>query len=671
MTGWRRNARQRLGLLTRERLFRSVWLGLLIGIVAGTGAIVFFKSIEIVTELILVDLAQYQPPTPTGESGNTEPFGPDRRWVLPIIVGLGGLASGLIVHFFAPEAEGGGADAVIESFHQTGGRTRLRAIPVKLVASAITIGTGGAAGREGPTAQVGAGCGSVIADWLNLGQAERRRALAAGMGAGIGAIFRAPLGGALMAAEVLYSQDFEADIILLALIASIVAYTIFGAWSDFNPIFGGASEFAFSHPQELGYYALLGVICGGMALLYAHVFDGSVRWFNRMPIPRWLRPALGGVAVGSIGMIAPETIHVGYGFVQQSLTPEGVAEFSLWLLVALPFLRMITVSLTVGSGASGGIFGPGMVIGGLTGAAVWRLCNDLPGFPAEPGPVVIIGMVAMFGSIAHAPLAMLLMVAEMTGNLSLLAPAMVAVAVASLIVGDTSIYKNQVPTRADSPAHRHRFAFPLLTALPAGRAARPVSVFEQTADPAAVYQALGDTRATHAVVTDTDGKVAGEITADILREALETEQPPPLQELMKPFPAVVYSAAALDDALDLLDRHERRWLPVVDSDDDSLVGMIDTRALLRSYRSAAEQQVRPLSPLGDIESVEVTVAAQAPAAGRTLLNLGLPAGARVLTIVRAGNTLVPAGDTVLYAGDRLVLTMQKGQQEDVLNLFLD
>lgn len=671
MSSWRIRARRRLGLLTRERLLRSVWLGLLIGIIAGAGAVLFFRSIEFVSEQLLVEIARYQPPNPAGEGGDAVPFGPDRLWILPIVLGLGGLASGIIVALFAPEAEGHGTDAAIDAFHHNAGRVRLRAVPVKLLASALTIGSGGSAGREGPTAQIGAGFGSVLADRLNLGQAERRRALAAGMGSGIGAIFRAPLGGALMAAEVLYSQDFEADVLVLSLISSIVAFTIFGAFTDFNPIFGGASDFAFSQPQELGYYAAIGVVCGLIGILYARTFSGTIRWSARLPGPRWIRPAIGGVAVGCVGMLAPESIHVGYGYIQQALTPEGVASFSLWLLVALPFLRILTVSLSVGTGGSGGIFGPGMVIGGFTGAAIWRLFHDLPGFPAEPGPVVIIAMVAMFGSIAHAPLAMLLMVAEMTGNLSLLAPAMVAVAVASLIVGDAGIYTSQLPTRADSPAHRHRFAFPLLTALPTGRAVRPVSLFEAGTPAADALKALGDTRAVHAVVLDEDREIRGEITAEAIRSALADGSSPTVGELAVPFPAVVAAATPLDDALDILAQHERRWLPVVEGDGGPLVGAIDTRALLRSYRSAAEQQVRPLSPLGDIESIEVTVAERAPAVGRTLLTLGLPAGARVLAILRSGGTLVPSGNTTINAGDRLTLTMQKGQQEEVLDLFLD
>lgn len=656
----------RLGLLTRQRLFRSAWLGVLIGAVAGAGAIAFYEGIDFATEQLLGNLTGYHPPAPLGE-GTQEWSGPARAWALPLVLALGGLASGLLVWLLAPEAEGHGTDAAIDAFHHKGGRVRLRVVPVKLVASAITIGSGGAAGREGPTAQIGAGFGSFIADRFHLEPAERRRALAAGMGAGIGAIFRAPLGGAMMAAEVLYKHDFEADVILLGLISSIVAYSIFGAYTDYTPVFGGAGSFSFTHPQELPYYAVLGVACGIFGLAYARAFYGVTGLFKRVPAPVWFKPALGGLFVGLIGMAAPEAIHVGYGWVQQAFTREGVMEFSPWLLLLLPGLRIVTTSLTVGSGGSGGIFGPGMVIGGLIGAAYWRIGHEFPGFPQEPGPVVIIGMTAMFGSIAHAPLAMLLMVAEMTGNLSLLGPAMIAVAVATLLVGDESIYRSQVATRADSPAHRHRFAFPLLTALPAGRAAVPVPMVDPAATADEVRQTLDDARAQQAIVRREDGSL-GEVLAADLRDASTAST---AASISRPLPASVQADWPLDRALDLLNENDRRWLPVVDGPGGDVLGIIDARALLRSYRRAASMQMRQLAPLAEeMDTFEVTITDEAPVANRRLADAVFPQGARIVALRRDGHTFVPDGTTTVLPGDVVTVTFGPGTRTAVFELLL-
>lgn len=668
---WRRRSgrlRRRLGRVTTQDVIRALWLGALIGLVAGVGAILFFEALEFSTRYILTELTGYSPPHPLGEGGG-EATRPTHVWALPLVVGMGALVSGLLVYSLAPEAEGAGADQVIDAFHQRGGRIRLRVIPVKLVASAITIGSGGAAGREGPAAQISGGIGSVIADWLRLDAVERRRAMVAGMGAGVGAIFRAPLGGAMMAAEALYRDDFEADAILLSLISSIVAFAVYGAWYDYTPIFEGTAGFSFGNPEELPYYLALGIACGLLGILYARGFEGAQALFQRLTAPRWAKPAIGGVLVGCIGMFAPEAIHIGYGWVQRSITPEDVMDFSLWLIIALPLLRIVAAALTVGSGASGGIFAPGMVAGGMLGALFWRLFHDLPGFPENPAPLVIIGMIAVFGSIAHAPLAMMLMVAEMTGNLSLLAPAMVAVAVATLLVGNTTIYRSQVATRADSMAHRHRFAFPLLDALPAQRAVVPLATVR---DSATVHEALATlerARSDEGVLIDQRGKLVGELLGETLRAA------PNPEVLVGPFaadiPTVVLADMPLDEALDRLAAHERRWLPVLDGADGPVLGAIDPRGLVRAYRRAVDQQVRPLTPVDEeISTIELTVAAGAPVEHKTLAEAGLPQGVRVLTLEHAGRLSAPTGDTVLRRGDRLTLAMTRGTRAEVLALVL-
>src|ERR687884_484235 len=231
------------------------------------------------------------------------------------------------------------------------------------------------------------------------------------------------------------------------------------------PIFGDQARLGFTHPVQLLYYALLGVVSGLGGLLYDRSFYGITGLFHRMALPRWIKPALGGLLVGGLGLIIPGALHTGYGWVQLSMGQELLA-LPLWVILLLPFAKILATSLSIGSGGSGGIFGPGMVIGGMLGAAFWRLGHGvLPSMPDSPAPFVIVGMMALFGGIAHAPLAVMLMVAEMTGNLSMLAPAMVAVGVSTALVGDNTIYRSQLPNRASAPAHRVQFSFPLLSAL--------------------------------------------------------------------------------------------------------------------------------------------------------------------------------------------------------------
>jgi chloride channel protein, CIC family len=223
-----------------------VSLSILIGIAAGLGSITFYWSLTVATHLLLGLGAGYVPPTPTGE-GATVFTGVAIPWVLPFLTAAGGLLSGLIVFRFAPEARGAGHDAVIYAFHNKEGAIRRRVPMVKAIASAITIGSGGSAGREGPTAQIAAGIASMLADLFNLSVPDRRIAVATGIGAGIGSIFKSPLGGAILSMEVLYRRDFEYEALLPSFIASVVGYSVFASWNGWAPIFGSGT---FRHSTE-------------------------------------------------------------------------------------------------------------------------------------------------------------------------------------------------------------------------------------------------------------------------------------------------------------------------------------------------------------------------------------------------------------------------------------
>jgi CIC family chloride channel protein len=327
-----------------------------------------------------------------------------RPWALPLVVALGGLLSGLLVFRLAPEAEGHGTDAAIAAYHHNPRGIRGRVPVVKLFASAITIGSGGSGGREGPTAQISAGFASFLGRALDLDAHDTRIAVSVGMAAGIGAIFRAPLGGALMGAELLYRDDLEPEGLAPSFLATIVAYSIFGAVEGFDPIFGVQGDLAFSDPAQLGWYVVLGLVCGLVGLLYATSFYGLTDRFRRLALPAWLKPAIGGFLVGCIGLVLPGAIATGYGYVAAGLDAESLMALPLWIVLVLPFAKILATSLSIGSGGSGGIFGPGMVIGGLLGAGMWRLLAPIaPAVPADPAPFVIVAMMALFGSIAHAP----------------------------------------------------------------------------------------------------------------------------------------------------------------------------------------------------------------------------------------------------------------------------
>ena len=264
---------------------------------------------------------------------------------------------------------------------------RFRAVIVKIVASALTIGSGGSGGREGPTGQISAGFASLLARELDLSPADARIAVATGIGSGIGAIFGAPLGGAVLATEILYRDDFDAEALLPSFVASIVGYVIFGAAIGFTPLFGFNGSYHFTDPAHLLWFALIGVLGGLIGLLYAKSFYGIAGAVRPIPLPRWVKPAIGGVLVGGIALAIPEVLGTGYGWIQQGLGRQ-LLSLPLWIVLILPFARIVATGLSIGSGGSGGIFGPGMVIGAFIGASVWRLFEpDRPLDGPQPGAV--------------------------------------------------------------------------------------------------------------------------------------------------------------------------------------------------------------------------------------------------------------------------------------------
>jgi CIC family chloride channel protein len=330
---------------------------------------------------------------------------------------------------------------------------------VKTISSALTIGSGGSGGREGPAAQISAGFGSMLTRWLDLSDEDGRIAVSLGIGSGIGAIFGAPLGGAVLAASIVYREDFNYKALIPGFITSATAYAILGSILGFDPLFGiVAADYRFNHPLDLGWFVVLGIVAAGVGYLYARIFYATVALTGRLPGNKVIKPALGGLAVGLLALLIPQILSCGYGWAQKATATDTLLAIPLWIVLILPIAKIVATSLSIGTGGSGGIFGPGIVVGAFVGAAIWRL-GDLvgaPGLPGSPGVFVVVGMMACFGSVAHAPLAVMIMVAEMTGSFSVIPCAMVAVGIAYLLITrtDVSIYRAQRLDRETAAAER-------------------------------------------------------------------------------------------------------------------------------------------------------------------------------------------------------------------------
>lgn len=518
--------------LNLRRVGRALTYSVLIGLVAGGGAIAFQYLSELGHHYLLDLLSGYRPSGPAGEAPLfTHAATPFRPWMLLVVPALGGLLCGIIVQRFAPEAAGHGTDAAVDAFHRGGGRIRWNVPIVKTIASAITLGSGGSGGREGPIAQIGAGFGSFLATRLKLSERDRRILLAAGVGAGVGSIFRAPLAGALFAAEILYSDpEFESEVVIPAAMSSIVAYCVFSLKFGFGTLFA-TPAFTFHSPWELLPYTALALLSAIGAGLFVTVFYRLHDAFGALRMPKWLRPALGGLLAGALALAlytamgdaqVLNVLSFGYGAIQHAI--QG--ELTIPILLAIALGKMVTTGFSIGSGGSAGVFGPSMVIGGSIGGIVGLVAQQLmPDIVTEPGAFVVVGMAGFFAAAAKTPISTLVMVSEMTGNYHLLLPSLWVCSLSFLLGRKWRLYRSQVPTRLDSPAYRGAIFVDILTDLRvrdvmSGPVPRTIP---ESAPLREVLRTFAESTQHHFPVLNAEGKLAGILSANDIRALLDRD----------------------------------------------------------------------------------------------------------------------------------------------------
>nr|QNO52474.1 voltage-gated ClC-type chloride channel ClcB [Methanosarcinales archaeon ANME-1 ERB6] len=596
---------------TKELKYIGRWVpwSIVIGIGAGLGAIAFYLLLQAASAFFQGYVSGYYPVLPAGEpSIFSVPATSFRLWVLALIPAVGGLIAGLIIYSFAPEAEGHGTDAVIDAFHKKSGEIRRRVPIVKTIASAITIGSGGSAGREGPIAQIGGGFGSFIASRLKMSDRERRVMMLCGAAAGIGAIFKAPLGGALFGIEVLYKKDFEMESMVPAIVSSVMAYAVFCSFPNigWGPIFTMPYDYTFNHPYELIFYAILGVACAAAAIFYIKVFYGTRGLFRRLNIPNHLKPAIGGAILGLlvllVGYIEPEALDgilgMGYGCIQLAIN----VKCGLFILLVVAIAKIFATSFTIGSGGSGGVFGPSLVIGAMLGGLFGWLSLYLsqlffPGAEiiteATLSAFVLVGMAAFIAGAAKVPIAAILMISEMAGSYSLLVPLMLTSVVAYTLSGGWTIYENQEKTRKESPAHSREFIVDILEGIKV-KDAYMKDVLTIPADKTVkegLYFAEEMGHMTYPVV-DKDGKMVGITTIMALekqREEGADYRKIGLICVKEQDVIVAYPDEFLEDVLHKMDTYNVGRLPVMKKEreeekgPEELVGIISRSDIIREH----------------------------------------------------------------------------------------
>jgi CIC family chloride channel protein len=564
-------------------------LGTIVGIVAGLGAIIFFTLMQACSYFFIDYLAGMRVEETAGEPAlfghaTTEL----KRWMLVIIPAIGGLLSGFLVYRFAPEAEGHGTDSAIEKIHHSNGDIRWQVPIIKTLASAITLGTGGSGGREGPIAQIGAGFGSFLGKTLKLSARERRILTAAGMGAGVGAIFRSPLAGAIFAAEVLYaSSDMEYEVLLPSTITSIIAYSVFCSMFGWDPLFD-TPEFKFSKPLELLTFTILGFACAGFGYIYVKTFYGVHNFFKKMKISNYMKPVIGGLLTGCIGYFIPKALGGGYSIIENGMHME----IALGTLLIIIFAKILTTSFSIGSGGSAGIFGPSMVIGAAVGGFVGLLLHKaMPGVVTEPGAYVLVGMAGFFSGIANTPLSTIIMVSEMSGNYHLLVPAMWVSTLSFFLLRKTTIYTSQVYSRSQSPIHKGEFFLQVLQDIKVEEIMRvdPEIIYEDTKFIDAIKY-ISTTKHNSFPVIKRDGTLVGILRFEEVREFVFEEGLEDIViagEVCQTDYKYVFKNETLANAMETIGFKNIDLLPVINNESEKkLIGIVTRRDIISTYNKA-------------------------------------------------------------------------------------
>lgn len=576
-----------------SRIGRWTLYYITVGMFAGIASIVFYYLCQLGMRIFLDFLAGYRPPSSAGEYALFIPgSGEFSRWVLLVLPACGGLLSGWLVYTFAPEAAGAGNDAAIHAYHNTGGFIRARVPLIKTLATVITLTTGGSGGREGPIAQIGTGLGSFLATKLGLSSRERRILMAAGIAAGVGSIFRAPLAGALFAAEFLYRDpEFEYEVIIPAGMASVVAYCLFCMVYGWGSLLE-SPDFIFRNPLELGPYLVLALVVAGAGVFFIKVFHGTARLFRWLNIPNYLKPAMGGVLTGIIGFFLPHTLAFGYGYAQKVLTEAVAVPFLLSLAIG----KMFTTSFSIGSGGSGGLFGPSIVIGAALGGVVGQLFHQvLPGVVGSPGAFVVVGMAGFFAAVSNTPISTIIFVSEMTNSYHLLLPSLLVCSTAYLATRRWTIFRSQVWRRIDSPAHAGEFFVDVLQTIKVRDVmdrVRKVIMIPESMPFADFKEHFSKTEQHYFPVMDQQGKLARIFSVNDVRSVLFAPGIGQLVVMKDIGTSEIITTSPSEDLNSVMKKFTVKnidSLPVVrDDDPQELIGMLTRREVIAYYNQRVE-----------------------------------------------------------------------------------
>lgn len=640
-----------------------VTLAIIVGLGAGLGAIAFIEMIAFFRNLFFEDGKLL------GFPGGTYVI------LLPLV---GGLIVGPLVHFFAPEAKGHGVPEVLTAILTRGGKIRPVVVLAKALCSAITIGSGGSVGREGPIVQIGAALGSTIGQAFKLNERRVINLVASGAAAGIAATFNAPIAGVMFAMEVILG-DFGfhnlSTMVISAVTASVVSRAVLGDSPSFT-----VPAYALNSYWELLLYIVLGIIAGLVGLLFVRVLYYMEDLFDHWKFPSYLKPAVGGLGLGILGYFVPQIFGTGFDTISDTLN----GKVGLGLLAILIFGKTLATSLTLGSGASGGVFAPALFIGAVLGGAFGETAQLLfPGIPASSGAYAMVGMAAVFAAAARAPITAVIILFEMTQDYRIILPLMFATVISTLLAQNLepeSIYTLKLIRRGLDM--RARKDDNLMVGITVAEAMTPIDEYTSislTAPGVELANLFQETSHQGCVVLDDQNELYGMVTISDLETVIREKQTNlPIKEFCTRKVLTLYPDETLDDAVRHFGILDIGRIPVVDrANPRHVLGVLRRSDIVHALSNALvnkHQKVHRLNRLRmeavvGSELVEINITKDDAVVGKRLNEFKIPENCVIVSIQRGMKLVIPRGSTQLLADDRLIMLTGEGTIETLKKVF--
>jgi CIC family chloride channel protein len=683
-------------LAPREGLVLLV-MAVVIGVATGLAAVFFIRLIA------FIQLFFY---------GGGEKILPalGRLWLIIVPV-IGGLLVGPIISKFAVEAKGHGVPEVMQALILRGGRIRPRVALVKVIASAICIGTGGSAGREGPIVQVGSALGSSVGQWLHLSDERIKNLVACGAAAGIAATFNAPIAGVVFAIEVLLSELQVAvfgNVVVSAVAASIVSQIFLGSRPAFE-----IPGYVMHSPWEILLYVVLGLLAALVGILFIRMLYYTEDVFERLPIPEWLKPATGALLLGILAFCYPYVGTISYisvdemtlglpivenyphifgsGFIFLEEVLQGRAPF--FLLFLLIFLKPLATSFTLGSGNSGGVFAPSLFTGAMLGGSFGYLAmHFFPDLKIEIGAYALVGMAAVFSAAARAPLTSMLIVFEMSNDYRLILPLMTAGMIASTFaqwLQSDSIYSLKLTKRGIRFDQGRDMDIMQTVQVDEVMNSAPITI-QREQSVAELFAAFQENNLGGFPVMNNAKELYGMVTMqDMERTIQEMERTLHRKEVnlkdlkvwdvATPDPVTIFPDEPIWLAIKKMAPRDLARLPVISRNNPkNIIGIISRSDIVRAYnlglmRKQNDQLSHDRSALRKVtglEFIEIKVEPNCIGTGKRLADMSLPKNTNIVSILRYGAVLIPDGNTKILPGDVITALCFSDQINSVKKIFL-